>query len=364
MSRTKRNLTASLAVTVLILVGFAFRGCESPPQGSGSSTAKVPIAVPAPMPVPTPAQSARPGQIYYHRDLELCKVLPGEGVITHLPKMAEEGLNGYQIQSDRLSPDAKQIAFGRAVIKKTASGFGTFPPDAIYLRNITTSDPAERLVMLEESEIRNFFWSPDGLWIAYTSWDEQHGIRNWVVDSKTKQVHEVKLPRRTIGGKEVALQIAAWTPDGKWFAASDGVLLYLVQMDQTGPTWSWSGRKRLTKEEQPILGGSCSFSPDGRNILFVVVEQGLRMSLRNCVVESGDERTLVEFGQFTDLSACWSPDGKRVAYSRARLDSSGKRAGMSEIYIIDMEGKGLETTPVLGEVHPPEIMRLRLVSWH
>lgn len=90
---------------------------------------------------------------------------------------------------------------------------------------------------------------------------------------------------------------------------------------------------------------------------------GMRMSLQMAEAEGGQERALVAAGSVTDLSACWSPDGRRVAYSAAWLDPSGKRAGRSGIYLVGVDGIGAEPTPVLEEVHPPEITRLRLIDW-
>jgi Tol biopolymer transport system component len=349
-------------LAALAAAAFVFRGCDRRLHLTRDETTAV--IAPASAPEPTSAQSARKGQIYFHRDLALSKVYPGEGLVTHFPEMAERGLNGYQIQSDRLSPDAMRIAFGKAVIRPINGGFGSFPPDNIYVRRITTSEPAEQIVALEGVEIHEFFWSPDGAKIAISSWDEKHGIRNWVVDATTRKVQEINLPRYHLAdGKDYALAIAAWSPDGNWFVASDEGFLYLAQIDKTKPVWSWSGRKRLTKEPRSILGGTCAFAPDGRRVLFVALEEGVRMTLRTVDVEGNEERTLVSPGKFTDLFACWSPDSRRVAYSGAHLDSSGKRAGRSGIYVVEADGSSAEPAPVMEEMHPPELTRLRVVDW-
>ncbi len=90
--------------------------------------------------------------------------------MTRLPDMAPQGLKfQYQIQSDRLSPDATRMIYGTAVVKKVGNGFGSFPPEAIYLRHIATSEPGEKLVTMEGSELHEFFWSPDGSHVAFTS---------------------------------------------------------------------------------------------------------------------------------------------------------------------------------------------------
>jgi Tol biopolymer transport system component len=256
------------------------------------------------------------------------------------------------------------MIYGTAVVKKVGSGFGSFPPEAIYLRNIAPSEPGEKLVTMQGSERHEFFWSSDGSHVAFTSWDSDRGVRNWVVDVATKEIHELKLPRRhAAAGKDYSLSIAAWSPDGDWLAAGDEDQIYLIEMKRGGAAWTWSGRKRLTKDPHRILGGTCSFSPDGTKVLFVALDEGPRMALWTAAVGGNDDRMLVTPEKFTDLHAAWSPDGRRIAFSGARLDPSAKRAGQSGIYILDAAGSDSEPTPVLEEFHPPEVIRLRLVDW-
>jgi hypothetical protein len=373
VSPSIRNLAIGLAALAVFatVAALSLRGCNPPgPVGqqdaadtaiAGSATASAPPVAP-----PTAEQSARKGQIYFHREMSLAKIIPGEGIVTRLADLAESGLVGYQIQSARLSPDATRMAYGNAVTRPVGNGlFGSFPPEAIFVRDIATSKPGEEIASLEGSEIHAFFWSPDSRQVAFTSWDSEKQVRNWVVDVATKTLYELKLPIfHAPDGNEYSLAIAAWSPDGDHFAAGDEGLLYLVEMkNKTGPAWSWSGRARLTKEPHQILGGTCSFSPDGRKVLFVTVEEGARMALQTAVVASVEEQMLIPAGEFTDLYACWSPEGKRIAFSATRLDASGKRVGQSGIYIIPADGSGESPAPLLEEFHPPEQFRLRLVDW-
>jgi dipeptidyl aminopeptidase/acylaminoacyl peptidase len=374
MSASKRNLAIGLAALAVLAIAAALflRGGNPRTHVTRQDLAvaaapeSATAAPPPSAPQPTPEQSARKGQIYFHRELSLSKIIPGEGIVTRLADLAEKGLVPYQIQSARLSPDATRMAYGNAVVRDVGNGlFGSFPPEAIFLRDVATSKPGEKVASLEGSEIHAFFWSRDSAHVALTSWDADQGIRNWVVDVATKALHELKLPiRHAADGKAYALAIAAWAPGGNWFAAGDEELLYLVEIkNRTGPVWSWSGRKRLTKDPHQILGGTCFFSPDGGKVLFVTVDEGARMALLTAEIEGGEERLLVASGGFTDLYACWSPDGKRIAFSGARLDASGKRAGQSGIYVIPADGSSEPPAPVLEEFHPPEQFRLRLVDW-
>jgi hypothetical protein len=372
-------MIALAALAVLAAAAALFlRGCNSPPtdsQADGSAAAApgaaaasagfAPAVSPPAAPQPTPEQSARKGQIYFHRNVSLSKIITGEGIVTPLADLAEKGLVPYQVHSARLSPDATRMAYGNAVTRPVGNGlFGSFPPEAIFVRKVATSEPGDKVVELKGSEIHEFFWSPDSTQVAFTSWDKDKEIRNWVVDVATKEVHELKLPHRHApDGREYSLAIAAWSPDRNKFAAGDEAFLYLVEMNTTGANWSWSGRGRLTKEPHQILGGTCSFSPDGRKALFVAVDEGVRMSLLTAEVGGNKDQVLVAPGGFTDLYGCWSPEGKRIAFSGAHLDAAGKRAGQSGIYILDASAIDARPAPVLEEFHPPEQFRLKLVDW-
>lgn len=200
-----------ISVVVAVLLAFALalfslRGCRRDEQsdaGSGPATA------PPEAPQPSAADSSRKGQIYFHRDLGLAKIIPGEGLITRLPDPVAADQQNYQLHSDRLSPDATRIAFGQAVIRKIDDHYGAFPPDPIFVRRIDKSDPAELLLRIAGAEIRNFLWSPDAARLAVVAWDQEHGNRNWIFDVVSKQVEEAHLPKYNVDGKEHTMTIAA-----------------------------------------------------------------------------------------------------------------------------------------------------------
>jgi len=361
MSPTRRNVSIAVAILALcVAAGFGVRGCRSSqkPTKGRIAAESPPIA-----PQQTSVDSTRPGQIYFHREFGLAKVIPGEGLIRRLPDPAESDRPSYQLQSDRLSPDATRIAFGKAVIREVDGLFGAFPPDAIYVRRLDNSDPAELLIKIEGSEIHNFVWLPDGTHLAVVSWDKEHGHRNCIVDAATKKVEEARLPRYNTGGGEYAMSIAAWSPDGEWILASDDGWLYRVRMEHKGGLWSWAGRGLFTADRQSILWSASAFSPDGQRAAYVVIEKDISMSLQIADVSGGDRRTIVPAGAFTDLYPAWSPDGRRIAFSGARLDATGQRVGQSGIYTVVVDPQAGEPSPVLEEVHPPPVFRLRLLEW-
>src|SRR5262249_48107985 len=142
--------------------------------------------------------------------------------------------------------------------------------------------------------------------IAVISWDKENRTRNWIVDVKSRDVTEVKLPKYKFRDKEHAMGIRDWSPDGKTFAATgDG--LHLVKADGTHI-------KRLFDAGQAHLG-HCRFSPDGRKILFIASEKDAGdLSVRTIDVATGKVHTIATGKNFYRLDAVWSPDGRRVAY--------------------------------------------------
>jgi RNA polymerase sigma factor (sigma-70 family) len=342
----KLRLTACVFLALLGLGGALLpgRGPTAQAQTKGQPAAKAP-GKPAP---------AKAGRLYYQLDFDFATVQPDGKKSENLSRVAAEDIYGYQTHSARLSPDGKQLAFGKAVVKQVAGGLGFHPPDKIYLRDVTKKADAVLLVERPGESLGDWVWSPDGSRLAFSTADGKGSLRNWIVDVKTKKVTAVKLPRFKADGKEYTMAIEAWSPDGQWFLAQgDG--LHLVKTDGTGA-------KRLTKAGLDVLSGTCSFSPDGRKVLFTVINPGRKsMSLYVADVPGGKERALVEASNFNDVHACWSPDSRRVAYCARLLDEAGDDVGETSLFVTDAAGR--ETTTVRTEQHKPQQIRLRLLGW-
>ncbi len=296
------------------------------------------------------------GRLYYHLGSELVSTQP-DGL-----QKQEHGKNyeqGYQVDSARLSPDGKRLAFGKAVSRK--DGLGVHPPDNIYLRDLTKDAKPELLVHLDGQKFVNWVWSPDGAKMAITAWDTQENIRNWIVDVKTKKVEEVKLPRFKFKDLlkdwgEIQMGIEAWSPDGKRFlAVGDGRHgLHLVKTDG-------SDAKRLTAFPASSFMGHARFSPDGSKVLFVVASREKGYSLYVANVKDGTTKALVEGTNFYTLRACWSPDGKQIAYAVTPKDANGERGEETTLFIMDADGSNTRT--VHTEKHGKHGIGLVLTDW-
>ena len=115
-----------------------------------------------------------------------------------------------------------------------------------------------------------------------------------------------------------------WSPDGTKIAFvsdRDGGVYQIYVMDADG-----TNQIRLT-DGPPWQKGDPDWSPDGKQIAF---SEGVNhIAVMNA---DGDNRVMFE----KDASEpTWSPDGKQIAF-RSRRD------GGSEIYVIGVDGQGLE----------------------
>jgi Tol biopolymer transport system component len=129
------------------------------------------------------------------------------------------GLAGSASIADRNptpSPDGTQVAY--------ASTRGLLPGFA-SLRVLTIAGGTETDLSLEASYPR---WSPTGTWIAFTQFDESlnHGAV-WLVHPDGSEAHRVYPDSLAIG---VGAGLA-WSPDGKYLIAVDGVGMMLLDLE-------------------------------------------------------------------------------------------------------------------------------------
>ena len=300
------------------------------------------------------AKQVPPGRIYFHQGGDLHSAEANGLQWQDHGKFQHQG---YQMDSARISPDGKVLAFGNAVLKPTGNKAGIYPPDNLHLSELGKNAPAKLLVQMEGLEFRHWSWSPDGSQIALTTWDAKEMTRNWIVDVKTKTATEVKLPRyrlKDVG--EIQMSIQAWAPDGtRFLAAGDG--LYLVKTDGTEA-------KQMIKGLDSIYGGRCQFSPGGSQVLYVVAHRkakGRSCHLYVADLKTGTTKALVEAENFHDLRARWSPDGKQIAYTATPAGLNGERGAETTLFVIHADGSNTRT--VLTDKHGSEAVGLVLTDW-
>lgn len=289
-----------------------------------------------------------PGRIFFFDGNRIASAEPSGEKRTQYPRVLAS-LGHFQPYTARVAPDGRRLAFGVGELRNQAG----YPPSKLQIVDLTKDGRPETVVDLPNTELHGWTWSPDGKRLAVSSWDAENRVRNWTVNVETKKLEEVRLPRFKLADGESQMSIEDWSPDGKSFAAAgDG--LFIVDVDG-------SNAKRLTAAKITIHGGTCRFSPDGRRLLFVGTEQGKKETLYKIEIGDKSMTPLVEFQNFSDLQAFWSPDGKRIAYSVTFLDAQGKRGNESNINVIDVDGKNSST--IATAEHEPQTIKLLMIGW-
>lgn len=296
-----------------------------------------------------PRPKKEPGKIYFFDGARLSVIQPdGQNRKSFGRLLIQEG--NIQPLSMRLASDGNRLAFGLGELR----GNSLFPPSKIRVLKVTDEKGSELIANLPDVEIHNWAWSPDGTKLAFCSWDAQNKTRNWIVDVKSKELEEIKLPKVKTdeqGGYEMSVE--DWSPDGRWFVAGgDG--LFLVRPDG-------SGSRRLTEAAIMISGGCTRFSPDGRKVLFIGSNKDRSETLYVVDIAGGKPKPVVEAHNFGDLKACWSPDSRRIAYSVGFLDDKGKRLGESNVNVVDSDGQNSVT--LASEKSEPDTIPLILLDW-
>jgi TolB protein len=198
------------------------------------------------------------------------------------------------------SPDGRKIAFGSLrVVNADGSG----------LQRLTRGIlPA---------------WSPDGQRIAFTGDWTKPGLYVINADGSGEQ----KLTGK--GGRPF------WSPDGRKIAfttrqprGSRNFDIYVMNADG-------SGRRHLART---TYASNPAWSPDGRQIAFV---RGYDIWVMNA---DGSEQRRLTSGGARDLAPNWSPDGRTIAFDRrvgrGGSGNQGRKASSYEIFVMNADGSG------------------------
>src|SRR5205814_5739571 len=82
-----------------------------------------------------PKPAPKEGRIYIQHNSAFTTLQPDGKGEKDVGRVANADLH-FQPYSARLSPDGKRLAFGQSVQKRTADGFGVWPPDRLYVREV------------------------------------------------------------------------------------------------------------------------------------------------------------------------------------------------------------------------------------
>jgi Tol biopolymer transport system component len=216
-------------------------------------------------------------------------------------KLNEEGI---WPSGSRLSPDGKRVAL--LVLKKIEKE--TEDGNVLILRPYLHVKELSDKVLLRDMDIpcQSVAWSADSTRIAVSNWTtsvsgKRSATEHHLMDVETKEKTPLNLPDNHV--------IQDWTPDGKYLLTKSEddtrfIQTHLMNLDGTE-------YKKLN-----IIAGY-RISPDGR-LLCISREEREKQAPRSCLtvldLNSGKLTPIFDLSKGGLSSACWSPDGKQIAY--------------------------------------------------
>jgi TolB protein len=226
-------------------------------------------------------------------------------------------------------------------------------------------------------------WSADGRAIVYTSY------RRGFPDLFVSYIYLGKLETPAKGTDRIHNWLASWSPDGTRIAFTsnrDGnAEIYVMNRDGSGlrrltnhpsidssPTWSPAGNelaftsdrsgtpqiyvvsadglgapRRITFES---YADRPTWSPAPYNEIAYAARSGPGYDIRLYDVARGETRQ-VTFGEGSNESPAFAPNGRHVAFSSTRR-------GRSQIFIVGRDGRGLRQVTTAGNNYTPDWSRL------
>jgi Tol biopolymer transport system component len=297
-----------------------------------------------------------------------------------------------QAREPVFSPDGKMIAYVEDKnLGRAGGGLFVVPAQSGIAKLVANAGKASSPV-----------WSPEGDMIAFVDKQNKVAQIHIVPIGEDGEAAGEKITIDAPEGIQYVDLLAGWTPDNKIGAVFEKPLefgLYTVPAEggkatmvshggyPTQPRFSPDGKRifhfnnadegsgawqrlaiavvsaegghvstlPIESDEKMILlgwGGGNKISPDGKMIVFAGMttkDAGLHFHIWTLPVEGGRPKQLTEsLAEHTDMFPCWSPDGKSVAFVRARV-SKNYFEGSSETNIYIVQANGGEPKPLTSE---------------
>jgi len=190
------------------------------------------------------------------------------------------------------------------------------PPNQLYRLIVADADGANQHLVLESQRpLMSPAWSPDGLWLAYVSFETKHSAV-YVQLVRTGE-------RRQVSARAGVNGAPAWSPDGHklalTLAGTNGNLdIYVLDLD----TQTLS---KLT--DDPAIDTEPAWAADGRSVYFTSDRAG-SPQIYQIGVQPGARPKRITFGGTYNARPRMSPDGSLLAM--VTLDGSNYRIAVQD----------------------------------
>lgn len=300
-----------------------------------------------------------PNRILVNRAGDLTLIDPDGKNEKRLDARPEKSLTG----EGRLSPDGKRIAYVAAVPDDSTPGRTLLTDFRLYVREVGGNGPGTDL-----GPAKAFAWSPDGTEVAATDYTATDGLPDEMKPSASHFVADVRTGKKTALDLPADHIITDWSRDGKYLVTTrlrgkkdaPSARVFLMNRDGTE-------HKAVTDGKVLAMGGR--LSPDGRRVMFMELElpkDKPPVARKLVVADVATGATTPVEGiplDATVQSYCWSPDGKRVAYSWRLRSDAGSTQEEAETYLVVCDPDGRNEKTVLTEKHEAKTVTLAHVDW-
>jgi RNA polymerase sigma factor (sigma-70 family) len=237
----------------------------------------------------------------------------------------------------RVSPDGHNFAF------VSGEWWSNLPPPermrkSLWIRPLAAEASPQRVARLDGDASTGGdlpVWSSDGKQIIVTLGNYDDSRKRWVnetfrISADGSNKEPLKIPQED--------SVQDWSPDGAWIITASsrnakiGWQLHVMRPDG-------KDEHRITEGGNPFFA---RFSPDGRRVLYTDGPARERHGIWTVDLDGKNRRKILPTGKGT-ASACWSPDGQRIAV--AISGSTGDEHGRLEIVNPDGTHRTLLTLP-------------------